>query len=277
MARTVPEPRRRDVGRLISRILCGLFGLIGAIPLLAVVLVRSPPMQAWAAAETARLLHNEFGVEASYDVSLELVPLRLSIRELVVPGSDGKGPALRAKSIAVTPRAFSLLAGKLDAGDIEIERPTARLVFEGGKLKNLKYRLRARQRSPSGKLERAPFTSLAVTDATFDVSYDGIRVDSKSVEMDVIAASGMAFELALRLADGTLVTERTGSESPKVRIEADALCSLDLRVSQTPEQSTVRHLSFSGVLDDNPARGSRPSCQTATHDDNPHSVLARLS
>jgi len=304
MAAIVPEQHGRDTGRLLSRILCGLFGLIGAIPLLAVLLVRSPPMQAWAAAETAKILREELGVEASYDVRLELVPLRLSIRQIVVPGSDGAGPVLEAEAISVTPRVFSLVAGKLDAGDIEIERPVTRLVFEGGKLKNLKYRLKPRKTpSTSGKLERAPFTSLAMTEAALDVTWDGMRVDSESVDLDLIAEPGMAFELALRLAEGTVVTERTkgelhdttklskearkalketegkpgGPAPPKLAIDEDAVCRLDLRLSHTPDQLTVRRLSLSGVLDHDPAKGSRPSCQAVADDGNPYNVLARLS
>src|SRR5690606_9584983 len=105
----------------------------------------------------------------------------------------------------VTPRVFSLVAGKLDAGDIEIERPVARLVFEGGKLKNLKYRLKPRRAPASGKLERAPFASVAISEAALDVSWDGMRAESESVDMDVIAEPGMAFEVALRLAEGTIV------------------------------------------------------------------------
>ncbi|HEU5075926.1 MAG TPA: translocation/assembly module TamB domain-containing protein, partial [Polyangiaceae bacterium] len=286
MAPIVPDQYRRDAGRLISRILCGLFGLIGAIPLLAVLLVRSPPVQAWAAAETAKLLHEELGVEASYDVTLELVPLRLIIREIVVPGSDGRGPALKAQAIQVTPRVFSLVAGKLDAGDIEIERPVARLVFEDGKLQNLKYRLKSRRSASSGKLERAPFTSLAISEAAVDVTWDGRRVDSQSVDMDLIAEPGMAFELALRLAEGTIVSQRTAAEqddapgtprAPSAVIDEDAVCRLDLRLSQTPEQITVRRLSLSAVMDHDPARGSRPSCKAALDEGNPHNILARLS
>ncbi|HEY6728402.1 MAG TPA: hypothetical protein VI197_30535, partial [Polyangiaceae bacterium] len=303
MAPIVPDQHRRDAGRLISRILCGLFGVIGAIPLLAVLLVRSSPVQAWAAAETAKILRDELGVEASYDVTLELVPLRLIIRDIVVPGSDGRGPALKAEAVQVTPRVFSLVAGKLDAGDIEIERPVLRLVFEGGKLKNLKYRLKSKRAPSSGKLERAPFTSLAVTESAVEVSWDGMRVDSQSVDMDVIAEQGMAFELALRLAEGTVVNRRTkgelhptakltkeqrralkeaeekpgGPKPPAFAIDEDAICRLDLRLSQTPEQITVRRLSLSAVMDHDPARGSRPNCQSAAGDANPYNVLARLS
>ena len=304
MAAIVPEQSRRDAGRLISRILCALFGVVGAVPLLAVLLVRSPPVQAWAAAETAKILHDELGVEASYDVTLELVPLRLAIRDIVVPGADGLGPALKADAVQVTPRVFSLVAGKLDAGDIEIEHPVARLVFKDGKLQNLKYRLKPRRTPASSKkLERAPFTSLAITEASVDVSYDGMRVDSQSVDLDLIAEPGMSFELALRLAEGTIVRERTrgelhdteklskkalkelkeaeekpgGPAAPKLAIDEDAVCRLDLRLSQTPEQVTVRRLSLSAVMDHSPTRGSRPSCRSAADEANPFNVLARLS
>src|SRR5690606_25258379 len=155
----------------------------------------------------------------------------------------------------------------------------------------------------SGKLERAPFTSLAITESAVDISWDGTRVDGRSVDMDLIAEPGMAFELALRLAEGTVVQRRTrgelhhtaklskeqrralkeaeakpgGPRPPSFAIDEDAICRLDLRLSQTPEQITVRRLSLSAVMDHDPARGSRPDCRSATHEGNPYNVLARLS
>src|SRR5262245_61654272 len=120
-----PRPKKlragRDFGRLAARLLCALFALVGALPLAAALLTRSEAVRTWAAAETARVLEQELGVAASYRVEVRLFPLELALRELVVPSADGKQPFLRADSVAVRPRIFSLLAGRFDAGEIEIE------------------------------------------------------------------------------------------------------------------------------------------------------------
>src|SRR5690606_3019877 len=127
--------------------------------------------------------------------------------------------------------------------------------------------------------------------------------ESESVDMDVIAEPGMAFEVALRLAEGTIVNRRTtgelhpvakltkdqrraleeaeakpnGPRPPAFAVDEDALCRLDLRLSQTPEQITVRRLSLSAVMDHDPAKGTPPSCRSAADEGNPYNVLARLS
>lgn len=265
-----------DVGRLISRILCALFALVGAVPLLAGFLVRSAPIQEWAARETARLLHDELGVEASYQVSLELLPFRLTIRDVAIPASDGQGPALTAEEIQVTPRVFSLLAGELDVGDIEIDRPRVRLVFHDGKLENVAYKLRKRSAKPT-RMERTPFASLAMTEAELNVRFDNYHLSSKSVDVDVLAEPGRAFEVALRLADGAVTQERAAASGAKPEIDEDVVCRLDLRLSQRPGQLTIRRLSLLGVADRDAKAGTRPSCEAASDEKNEYRVASRLS
>src|SRR4051812_32232400 len=126
--------RNRDFGRVLARLLCGAFALIGALPIVLGFFLSSSPVERWAAGETTRLLKEQLGVTAAFQVQLELLPLRVSVTELVVPASDGGSPALSVGRVAVTPRVFSLLAGRLDAGDVEIERPRARLVLEHGRI-----------------------------------------------------------------------------------------------------------------------------------------------
>ena len=88
--------RRRDLGRLVARLLCLVFALIGAIPLGGGLLLRSAPAHDWAARETARLLEEHLGLQASYSLELSLWPFRVAVTELVVPATDGAGPALTA-------------------------------------------------------------------------------------------------------------------------------------------------------------------------------------
>ncbi len=274
------DQSRFDPGRLASRILCALFALIGSIPLLAAFLVRSTPVQQWAASETARLLRDELGIDASYNVALDLVPFRLTISDIVVPGADRKGPVMRAEEIQITPRVFSLLAGELDAGDIEIERPELRLVFRDGKLQNLKYELK-QLKGRSDAPERAPFASLAMTEAKVDVVWDDVELSSGTADVDVFAEPGLVFEAALRLAEGTLTATRSTRQkhSGKTRVvfDEDALCRADLRLSRRPGEVTIRRLSLLAVADDDPARDTRPSCALANTGDDSQRVAARIS
>src|SRR5262249_41557928 len=136
------QPRRpRDLGRALARLLCVLFAVVGSVPLLGGLLVQSEPLRKWAASETARILEEQLGLSASYSVELNLLPLRLAITNLVVPSKDGGTPALSAGSVSVRPRFFSLLAGRIDVGDIELDETRVRLVMKNGVIQNVDYRL----------------------------------------------------------------------------------------------------------------------------------------
>ena len=137
----VVPSRNHDFGRVLARVVCVLLALCGALPVLAGFILSSRTVEAWAARETGRILHEQLGLTASYRVELKLLPLRVTINQLVVPASDGGGPALEIDRVAITPRIFSLISGRLGAGDIEVDRPRARLVVRDGKIQNLSYHL----------------------------------------------------------------------------------------------------------------------------------------
>jgi translocation and assembly module TamB len=276
------EPRReRDLGRLVARVLCALFALIGALPLLGGILVRSPPVLAWAADETSRVLQEQLGVTASYRVTMQFFPLQLALLDVEVPSTDGGSPALVAERIAVTPRIFSLLAGRLDVGDIEIDHPRTRVVVRDGKLANLAYRLPETQ-GPAPELRRPPFTSLGVTDAEIELDIEGVVVSTGPVDLDVFAEHGPKFELALRAGQMRLerrrpVTLTAGNDS--VVFEAhdeDVLCRLDLRAHLSKTEVLIRRLSLLGAADSNPLQGTRPGC-AAQDDAAENRVALRLS
>ena len=150
-----PRKLRRDWGRLVAQLCCLLFGAIGAVPLCIGLLVRTAVVRSWAARETAVVLERELGLLARYGVQVEAWPFSVSLSDVVVEGSDGLGPALEVVRIAVRPRLFSLLGGRLDAGHIEIDGPRARLVVNEGELRNVRYHLpKTKERTPS---RRAPF------------------------------------------------------------------------------------------------------------------------
>ncbi|HEV8245127.1 MAG TPA: hypothetical protein VGP93_05140, partial [Polyangiaceae bacterium] len=273
------DARRWDLGRTLARILCAVLGAIGLLPVAAALLVSSSPVQRWAEVQTRRLLERELGVAASYSVSLRLLPLRLSITNLVVPASDGGEPALRVESVSASPRVFSLLAGTLDLGDIELHRPRARLVFKDSKLVNVKYRL-PQHKGQGTKNEETPFFTLAVTEGRFDVDLDGTQIETGPVDLDVFAEQRGVFELSLHASKTylrrarTQLTQRVPTTGSIVH-DDDVLCRLEARVHVDKTAVLVRRVSLLGVADGDPAAGPAPSCERA--DEQPRQVAVRLS
>ncbi len=286
-----PRPKKlkpgRDFGRLLARLFCGLFAVIGALPLAAALLARSEAVRSWAAAETARILEQELGVAASYRVEVRLFPLELALRDLTVPSADGKQAFLRAETVAVRPRIFSLLAGRLDAGDIEIDTPTVRAVVKDGQLANLNYRLpkSSKPRTPS---TRAPFSSVAMTDAELEIEIDGITVKSHAVDLDVYAENGPSFDIAVRTGQSEILRLRQvedvlgkGTDEPRIVTSTakddDIVCRLEARVRIEPKEILVRRLSVLGVADQDPKTGTLPSCARADDEDEIARVALRAS
>jgi len=238
------------VGRALARLLCGIFAIIGALPLATGLLLRTRPVREWAARETARALAEELGLTATYRVELRLWPIEISLRDLVVPANDGGSPALTAARVRVVPRVFALLSGRLHAGDIEVEAPRGRLVLEKGKLKNVTYRLPERSTRAAPPSGRPPFASLAVSDARFELAVDGTRIDTGSADLDVFAEEGPRYEVALRGSGTTIDRTRpvrvppppqwkTASGAPPApvtppgpttSVDEDVVCRLDLRL-----------------------------------------------
>ncbi len=294
-----PVPRRRwDPGRLLAQLLCAVFAVVGGLPLLGGMLVRSKPIQEWAASETARVLKEQLGVTASYRVEMKLWPLQVSVHDLVVPSNDGGAPALQAKRVAVTPRVFSLLAGKLDVGDIEIDQPKGRIVIRDGKIANVSYRLPKRT-GPAPKLKRAPFSSLSITDAEVELDVAKMKINAGPMDVDVFADRGPSFEVRVS-SDHSAVTrhrmrlvkadenykkpdlqvDKKGRRwRPVPAVDEDVLCGLDLRAHFEPGSLLIRRFSLLGEADNNPAPGTRPSCRRATggDDTDPWRVAVRLS
>ncbi|HEY3495790.1 MAG TPA: translocation/assembly module TamB domain-containing protein [Polyangiaceae bacterium] len=269
-----------EIGRLIARVLCVLFALIGALPLLLASLVSSGPLQRWAERETARILREELGVSARYRVEIRLLPLRLSVNDLVVPAADGGSPALSVESVTVAPRVFALFGGRLDLGEIELKRPRARLVVKEGKLTNVAYRLPQRP-SSGARSQRAPFTSLSVTEGRFQVAVDGVTVDTGPVDLDVFAERGPSFEIALQADESRVVRRRVDRtlEVPTTEKEVqdeDLLCRLEARLRVEPDAIDVRRLALLGSLDDSVAPGRGRGCRELGEAD-PQQISARVS
>ena len=273
--------RNRDFGRLFARVLCALFALLGALPLLTGFFLSSATVEAWAARETTRILKEQLGLAASFRVELKLLPLRVTVSQLVVPASDGGTPALEVRRVAVTPRIFSLLAGRLDAGDVEVDQPKARLVIKDGQLKNLSYRLPPPSKTTRAPSKQAPFSSLSVGDGRFLLDIDGVHIDTAEVDLDVFAEPGPTFEVALRSSGTRVWRDRVVRGVPPpppgtMATDEDALCRVELRMRYEPSDILVRRFSALGSADLDPKPGSLPSCDNLREDD-PGRASLRLS
>ncbi len=289
VSKAPPLPRRRDFGRLVAQALCAILALVGSLPFVAGFLVRSPPVLAWAASETARVLHEQLGVEAEYDVEVRLWPLQVALLDVRVPASDGGSPAFTAERMSVSPQVFSLLAGRLDVGDIEVDAPRGRVVVQDGVITNVRYRLPSRDGGPR-PLDRAPFAALAITDGRFQVDLDGVRIDSGMTDIDVFTDKGASFEVALRASLATVNRKRPLFPPPLPRgtppppegekfgtaVDEDVLCRIDARVRIERGAVLVRRLSALGFADSDPASHTRPSCANIDEDAE-NRVALRLS
>jgi translocation and assembly module TamB len=272
MARTVPSyPRRsrRDWGRVFAQLLCLVFGVIGAVPLGVGALVRTSYVRGWAARETAAVLERELGISARYRVEVQVWPLSVGLSDVVVEGSDALGSALEVARILVRPRLFALLGGRVDAGHIEIDAPRVRLVVRDGDVQNLRYRLPETAASPPSR--RAPFTSLAVTDAVLDVDIEGVRVKGRDVDVDVTTEDGPRFEVILKTGEQSIVREHAVLSVDPVPegstdVDEDILCQLDARVRFGAGSVLVHRLALSGLADNDGRPGTAPTCQAAPED-----------
>lgn len=254
--RSAPRPRR-DWGRVAAIALCVVFAIVGAVPLALGVLVRTARVQAWAARETAALLRDELGVSARYAVHMQAWPLMIALEDVVVDASDGGGPFLEVERVGVRPRLFSLLAGEIDAGDVEIIGPRVRAVIAGGELRNLAFKP-PESKGGGGGPERAPLSSIEITDARFDLDIEGVRAVARGVDLDVSAEEGSAFEIALRAGRTTISRAHAtpGREDLEDSVDEDVICRFDTRVRVEPGSVLVRRLTLQGSADFDPDPGT---------------------
>lgn len=277
-----PKPRF-DLGRWFARLLCAVLGLIGAIPLAAGLIVRSEVVQTWAATETARVANQLLGIRASYRTEVRLWPIEIALANVIVESTQPDRPAVTVQRVAVRPRLFPLLAGKLDVGDILIEQPKLDLVVAGGKLRNVDYKLPETKPSSGVRPTRAPFTSIAVTDAQLTADIDGTRITSGFLDFDVYAEPGPTFELSLTLGNSQIrqqlakpqYAEDFGPPAPPGHYE-DVLCQLQGRIRVTPAGLLVRRFDVLGAADLDGAANTLPTCSANAHEQ-PDRVALRLS
>jgi translocation and assembly module TamB len=259
--------RRRDLGRVVAIALCTVFALIGAAPLTLGLLVRTSAVRAWAAREASSVLVRELGVNARFELVLQAWPLLVRLDHVVVDATTPGEPFLEVEQIAMRPRPLSLLAGKLDAGDLEIVGPRIHAVVEGGKLLNFQPTLPAAPDARAPGNSQGPFSSLAVTDARVDLILDGAVVRVREIDADLTAEQDGAYEVALRTGVGTITRVRPllGRDDEDA-VDEDVVCRFDARARIEQGSVLVRRLTLQGALDADPDPGTRPTCALAADD-----------
>jgi translocation and assembly module TamB len=263
-----PRPRHVDLGRLAARLLCALLAVVGLVPLTLGVLVRLRSVQAWAARETARVVEQQLGLDASYVLHLEPWPLQIALSELRIEANDGGSPFLAARRVVVQPRLFALLDGELDVGEVRVEEPSVRAVLVGGAITNLDLDLpKADPNAPPPS--RLPFSALSLSNGELDLTLDGVRLRVRQADLDLgVDESGdrkpgamppRPIELSLRSGAVAVDHQHTDPVGGQ-RVDEDRLCSFELRARVSAGELLVRRLDVEGALDLDPSVDSRPGC-----------------
>jgi len=260
----VRRAKRRQWGRIVARILCVVLALAALIPASIGLLVRTRWARELATVETRKVL-SKLGVEARFGLELSLWPLSVTLRDVRVESSDGKGPFLTARRASARPKIFGLIAGKLVIDQVEIDKPVARVVLEGGKLRNLA--LDIPDTGPSKGPTRAPFSVVSASEAEIDLEIDGSRVHASEIDADVTTdddgEGGSAFEIALRLREARTRVVRTvkgPGGDPTSAYDEDVLCRLDARARIEKKRILVRRLATFGAADLDPADETALGC-----------------
>jgi translocation and assembly module TamB len=253
--------RRRDWGRVVARVFCAVLALIGLLPFIATLIVRSAWARDWAARETQRILKQQ-GVIATYAPSLRVWPLAVELDHVRVESTDGGAPLVDCNRVALRPRLFALLAGKLAIDQIDLDGPHIRAVVIDGKLQNLALKPR-QERAKGGGPFHAPFNTFSVTDAAVDLTLDGTHLSAESIDLDVTAdddpSLGSSFETTLRVGRANVERPRAlpdGSDAS----DDDALCQVEGRVRIEPGSILVRRFQAVGSADLDPAPKTAPPC-----------------
>jgi translocation and assembly module TamB len=258
----VPGPprfrRRRDLGRTLARLVVALLAIVGALPLVVVIGLRTPWARARAVAITEELLRSQLDLAATFEAELRALPPSIVVKNLIVPANDGGSPAVAIDRVQIVPRPFALLGGRIDAGDVEIERPRVRVVLDGDRVTNVRYRLPPSP-ADSKPLTESPFRSVSITQATIDATIVAARTRAvvEDLDLDVTAEGGLSFDASLRLAAGRVSRQRGEV------VDDDAICGLSARVHADKDSVLIRRLDLRARLDGDGKPGEPPRCDGA--------------
>ncbi len=265
--------RRRDWGRLVARVICVLFAVVGLVPVGVGMLVRTSWARGIATHETRKIVAG-LGIDAHYDLELRLWPLSVTLRNVRVASSDGGAPALTSTRITARPKIFGLLAGKVVIDEVEIQQPKVRLVLENGKIQNLKLDLP--ESKDDGKPMKAPFSVVSTSEAEVDLDIDGVHVRAKEIDADVTTdddgRGGTAFEVAVRVAEARArIVRALAAENGKPAenaVDEDTLCRIDgrARIEPAAKRFLVRRLTAYGGADLDAAEDTGAGCEISRED-----------
>ena len=250
--------RRRDLGRTLARCVVVLLAVVGALPLVVVIALKTPWARAHAATIAERALRTELGVDATFEAELRALPPAIVVTHLVVAANDGGAPVAAIDRVEVVPRPFALLGGRIDAGDVAIDRPRLRIVLEGGRVTNLDYRVLG---GPTGKTSTdAPLRTLSITEASIDLTLvaERTRAIVDDLDLDVTAENGPVFDASVRVG-GARIERRRMTATGEANDE-DVVCALSARVHSEASTLLVRRLELAARLDADRAPGTAPSC-----------------
>ncbi|HEY8076367.1 MAG TPA: translocation/assembly module TamB domain-containing protein [Labilithrix sp.] len=262
------------MGRFVARVLCVVFALCGLVPVGIGLLVRTSWARGIATAETRKVLTG-FGVDARYELELRVWPLSVGLRNLRVNATDGGSPFLTAQSATAKPKIFGLLAGKLVIDEIEIEKPSARIVMHDGKITNLSLKLPETEKKTENGPWKAPFSVVSASDAKVDLFVDDTHVVADSIDADVTAdddgEGGNAFEVALRAATVKSRIVRTlkpatDAQRGEYAVDEDLLCRIDGRARIEKTRLLVRRFSAHGAADLDPKEDTQQACSLSPDD-----------
>ncbi len=267
--------------RRIAQILCLILGIVGAFPLFAGLLLRNSRVQRWTNATTERLIHDQFGLSAKYRATVALWPLELRVDDLSVAAIGSGPPALSVSRVRLRPRLFSLLAGHVDLGEVQVVSPKIHLVIRDGKLSNLSYHLPKAKPSKAKPSTEPPFASLSVSDAQLDLDIDGRRIKSSDIDVNVFAERGPTFEITVTDERTTIDMQHTLSAT-KVNdeihaVDEDVLCNLELRAHVAPKSVRIRRFAVFGLADLDPKSGTRGVCSRSAFAKDPGQISLQMT
>jgi translocation and assembly module TamB len=268
--------RRRDWGRLVARVLCVLFAVLGLVPVGVGLLIRTSWARGIATRETQNIVRG-LGIDARYDLELRLWPLSVTLRNVRVASSDRGAPLLESTRISARPKIFGLLAGKVVIDEIEVLRPKVRVVLRDGKLQNLALDLPASK--DDGKPTKAPFSVVSASEGEVDVDVDGVHFHAREIDADVTTdddgRGGTAFEVAVRVAEARsrmirqLPAPTNKAEAERLRdfaVDEDTLCRIDGRARIEKARVLVRRLTAYGAADLDGADDTALGCDVSRED-----------
>ena len=238
-----------------------IFAIIGVLPILLLVLLGNAWLRDQAQVKSAELIHDLLNLDASFEAKIEWFPFRVVCEHLRVDSIDGGKPALEIEKVSLRPRLFTLMSGKIDVGDIELENPRHRIVLRDGEIQNIQLKL-PKSEGGGPTLKRLPFNSLSITGAEFDLDIEGTLIDAGPLDIDIFSANVMGGDVAVRLGYSTIT--RRGHRLDDPFVDEDAICQLDLRASIDEGALQIRRMNFDARVDLNPDEGTRPSCDSNT-------------